>query len=97
MKHPPCDPLDNLVFPLPICPVARVHSIRLSFQLDEIARIVLEGGTQNTESLYLQNGDKLSGVIEPETILVHLIGGQEAEIDKDKIKEIVFGNRNSET
>ena len=62
----------------------------LSFDLPQIDRVVLEGGGSNIESIVLRNGDKLSGVVGPDRIQVKLTGGQDTEIEKDKIQEIVL-------
>ena len=62
----------------------------LSFNLDQIASISLEGGGQNIESLSLRTGDKLSGSIGPDTITILLSTGQETSIEKEKIKSITF-------
>ncbi|MBM3747768.1 MAG: hypothetical protein FJW34_18430 [Acidobacteria bacterium] len=61
----------------------------LSFALKDIECVVLEGGSQNIETLVLRNGDKLSGVVGPERVKIALDSGQETEIDKEKIKEIL--------
>lgn len=62
----------------------------LSFDLSQVETVVLEGAGQNIELMVLRTGDKLSGVIGPETVKIELTGGQETEIEKDKIKEIVL-------
>ena len=62
----------------------------LTFEGKQIDSILLEGEGQNIEMIVLRNGDKLSGKIGPDKIIVILAGGQETEIEKDKIKQILF-------
>lgn len=62
----------------------------LKFSRSEIDRITLEGAGANVDALRLRNGDKLSGVIQERSLKVALAAGEEAELDKDKVKEIRF-------
>lgn len=62
----------------------------LSFDIKQVETVILEGGGQNIEVLVLRTGDRLSGVVGPNRIKVKLTGGQETDIEKDKVKEIVL-------
>lgn len=62
----------------------------LSFDLTQVETVVLEGAGQNVEMLILRTGDKLSGIVGPDKVKIELTGGQETEIEKEKIKEIVL-------
>ena len=62
----------------------------LTFKLEQIESVILEGAGQNVEMLVLRSGDKLSGLVGPESIKVKLAGGQETEIEKDKIKQVLL-------
>jgi ankyrin repeat protein len=62
----------------------------LTFTPDKVASIILKGAGQNIEYLLLRTGDKLSGIIGPDKVKIELAGGQYTEIEKDKIKKIVF-------
>ncbi len=62
----------------------------LSFELPQVETVILEGAGQNIEVLVLRTGDKLSGVVGPDKVKLRLASGQETEIEKEKIKEIVL-------
>jgi hypothetical protein len=62
----------------------------LSFELKQVENVVLEGAGQNIEMLILKAGDKLSGIVGPNIIRIKLESGQEVQIEKDKIEEIVL-------
>lgn len=63
---------------------------KLAFKPAEIDNVILEGAGQNIETLILRNGDEISGKLGPAIFRVRLQNGQETEIEKDKIKEIVI-------
>ena len=71
--------------------VSKTSYADLSFDINQIANVNLEGDGQNIETVVLKTGDKLSGVVSPDKIGIRLPGDQVIEIDKDKIKEIIIG------
>jgi len=62
----------------------------LSFQRDQVERIILEGSGQNIEMVLLRSGDKLSGVVSLQIFRIKLATGQEFDIQKEKIKDIIL-------
>ena len=60
----------------------------MSFERDKIDTIVIEGAGFNIDEMILKAGDKLSGVLQDTVIKIDLSSGGQAEIQKDKIKEI---------
>jgi hypothetical protein len=57
----------------------------LSLGVKEIRSIMFEGGGQNIDVIILNNGDKLSGIVGPDSIKLQLEGSQQMELEKDKI------------
>ena len=60
----------------------------LTFDREKVDLIVLEGAGFNIDEMVLKAGDKLSGVLQDSKISMKLSSGAEAELDRDKIKEI---------
>ncbi|MCH8151586.1 MAG: hypothetical protein IH830_04330 [Planctomycetes bacterium] len=60
----------------------------LTFPRAQIDRITIEGGGFNVDELILKVGDRISGVLQDAKIRVKLSSGAEADLDKDKVKEI---------
>lgn len=65
----------------------------LVFEAKDILQIVLRGDGQNHEAVYLRNGDRLSGTVRPGKIGINISDSQRAEIEKNKIRKIVFIKR----
>ena len=60
----------------------------ISIKTNDISRIVIEGGGANLDMVTLLTGDRLSGMLENEQIVVRLPAGAEITMERDKIKEI---------
>ena len=68
----------------------RTSYATLDFETLQIGYIDFEGGSQNRDVMGLRIGDKLSGFLEPESIMLLLRSGAEVKLDKRKIKKINF-------
>lgn len=68
----------------------------LTFKRSEIDSIVIEGGTNNNDEVRLVIGDRITGVLQEDTIRLRLAGGEETEIAKDKIKEFQIRHTSEE-
>lgn len=63
----------------------------LEFKATDIRSIKFEGGGgNNVDVIILKVGDKLSGVMQNDKVLVKLSSGVEITLEKDKMKEIIF-------
>lgn len=66
----------------------KTSSGSLTFAIKELGRLSVEGAGDNVDVVRLKIGDKLSGSIQNDTIKVKLVGGNEIELPKDKIRDI---------
>ena len=62
----------------------------LTFEADKISSIDFEGGGQNIDVVVFKVGDKISGVVEVDTINLLMRSGTEVNLDKEEIKQITF-------
>jgi hypothetical protein len=60
----------------------------LTFTIQELEKLTFEGSGNNVDIVSLRIGDKLSGSVQNNAIKVKLVGGNEIEIAKDKIRDI---------
>ncbi len=67
----------------------------VTFGIEEISRITIEGGGANTDVIVLSNRDRLSGMLQTPLIKVLIPSGTILEIEKDKIKNLVVMPRSS--
>ena len=65
----------------------------LSFGLESIDRVVLEGKNAKADTLFLRTGDKLTGVIKEDAMHITVGGGQAITIGKDKLVSIQVRKR----
>jgi hypothetical protein len=74
----------------PIFTIRTSYGGSITFNRTDIKVIAIEGGGQNIDTILLRNGDKLSGVVGPDSINIRLEDKQSTKlnISKDKIKEI---------
>ena len=68
----------------------RASYATLTFERSEISHIEFEGGGQNIDTIILGGGDILSGVIEVPIIEILLKSGEEINLNKEKIKKLMF-------
>ena len=68
----------------------RASYATLTFERSEISHIEFEGGGQNIDTMVLRGGDILSGVIEVPIIDILLKSGAEINLNKEKIKRLMF-------
>ncbi len=60
----------------------------MAFEISEVAKIVFAGAGSNVDVIRLKVGDKISGVVQDEKVVIKLVSGTSIEVEKDKIKEI---------
>ena len=65
----------------------------ISFPTKDIARITLEGTDSAMDVLILNAGDKLSGVLQDETLLLKLESGTVLNLDMENVAEISLAQR----
>lgn len=68
--------------------IVRTSYAELPFETKAVDSIILEGAGQNIEMLVLRTGDRLSGVLQNQSVEIEIQGGQKSAIAKDKIKEV---------
>ena len=68
----------------------RASYATLTFERSEISHIEFEGGGHNIDTIILCGGDILSGVIAVPIIEILLKSGEEINLDKEKIKKLMF-------
>ena len=71
----------------------RTSYATLTVSAAELRSVSFEGGALNIAVLTLRNGDRLSGILAPESVTIRLTAGQDAEVTKEKIKEIRMRER----
>jgi len=62
----------------------------LNFETSRIRYISFDGRGKNIDVIALKNGDKLSGVVETESVKLLTRSGKEVNLDSEKIKRITF-------
>ena len=62
----------------------------MDFETPQIGYIDFEGGTENNAIVGLRIGDRLSGVIQAQTVRLLMRAGKAVDLDKEKIKKITF-------
>ena len=62
----------------------------LNFETSRIRYISFDGRGKNIDVIALKNGDKLSGVVETESVKLLTNSGIEMNLERDKIKRITF-------
>jgi hypothetical protein len=65
----------------------------LSFKVEEISQITIEGGGSNVDVVVLRIGDRLSGMLQEKIVRIKLPSGAQLNVERDKIKEISFAHR----
>ncbi len=69
----------------------------VSFRVNEISKITVEGGGSNTDVIILSNGDRLSGMLQTPLIKILIPSGTTLDIEKDKIKDLLVVPRSGST
>lgn len=65
----------------------------IDFNTKYIKMIIFKGGGLNIDILILKNGDQFGGTVQNETIKLSSVTGKQVELDKGKIREIVFRSK----